>query len=566
MKKLFTKISLIALLAILSAGNVTAQEFYTITISANPQHCGMVVGGGILPHGYQMTVMAFHVTECTFVNWTEDGVEVSTEPLYTFIVERDRNLVANFVPIIYYNLTLISNPAAGGTVIGQGTYAQGTDVVITATPNLPYFEFINWTENGVVVSTNPELTLTVNEDRVLAANFGITTAPFEITVSANPAEYGAVTGGGSFNYGADVTVSAVANANFQFLNWTENGAVVSTAANYTFMVQGARNLVANFVPSTVEITLSANPPDGGTLSGAGVYPYGTLVGVKVNNGSIPPDYDFKNWTENGNIISSNHIITFHATQSRHLIANFIPAFYEIPVYANPYEGGIVTGGGVYTYGTNVTITAAANEGYQFLNWTKFHLGNGTVVSTEPVYSYQIVGDGWGNTAFMAYFKQGAKVTVMVNMPGGEVLGGGIYELGDEVTVEAIPAQGYKFVNWSRGREVLSTDNPYRFTVTEDLVLVANFAEDGSVAIDPIDAGAVMIYPNPTSSDITVVLNDATLKIVDIELYDLTGKKVHQQTVNQPLATLQMSGLAAGVYVLKVFLNQGEPVVWRVVKN
>jgi len=52
----------------------------------------------------------------------------------------------------------------------------------------------------------------------------------------------------------------------------------------------------------------------------------------------------------------------------------------------------------------------------------------------------------------------------------------------------------------------------------------------------------------------------------MELYDLFGKKVHQQTVNQSYGTLTMNELAQGVYILKVQLSQGDVAVRKVVKN
>lgn len=44
--------------------------------------------------------------------------------------------------------------------------------------------------------------------------------------------------------------------------------------------------------------------------------------------------------------------------------------YEITAIANPTEGGTVTGAGTYSYGETATLTATANEGYMFTNWTK----------------------------------------------------------------------------------------------------------------------------------------------------------------------------------------------------
>jgi len=455
-----------------------------------------------------------------------------------------------------YNIFLASMPVNGGTVAGGGVYEEGMQVTVTATP-YTNFEFGGWWEDDVMVSVLPEYTFTVTRDRNLIAIFGTITS-FEVTVSANPQECGTVTGGGSFIIGTPVTVSAYPHPEFLFLNWTENGNIVSTESNYSFSVYTHHNLVANFVPATVEITLSQNIEEGGTVTGGGTYSYGAIIAVRATMNL--PAYIFKNWTENGNVVSTSLTYIFTATQSRHLVANFMPAIYEVPIYANPYEGGVVTGGGVFTYGTQITISATANPGYHFVNWTKYIYGNGTVVSTDPDYTFEVTEV----CAFVAYFEEGAKVIVTTNIEGGEILGNGIYHYGDEVTCEAIPNQGYKFVNWTEGRGELSTDNPYRFIVTEDRVIVANFEE--ALSIEPIDAGAMIIYPNPTNSEIKIVLNNATLKIVEMELYDLIGRKVHQQTVNQSFGTLQLNELTSGTYILKVYLDQGEIVTWKVAKN
>lgn len=53
---------------------------------------------------------------------------------------------------------------------------------------------------------------------------------------------------------------------------------------------------------------------------------------------------------------------------------------------------------------------------------------------------------------------------------GTVTGGGSYADGDECTLTATPKAGYEFVSWSDG----TTNNPYTFTVTSDVNLVATF--------------------------------------------------------------------------------------------
>jgi len=54
--------------------------------------------------------------------------------------------------------------------------------------------------------------------------------------------------------------------------------------------------------------------------------------------------------------------------------------------------------------------------------------------------------------------------------------------------------------------------------------------------------------------------------VQMEVFDMTNRKVHQQTVNQSYGTLRMNELVQGVYILKVWLNNGDVVVRKVVRN
>jgi len=65
--------------------------------------------------------------------------------------------------------------------------------------------------------------------------------------------------------------------------------------------------------------------------------------------------------------------------------------------------------------------------------------------------------------------------VTVTAENGTVTGEGSYEKGAEVTLEATPAEGYVFVNWTDADGEVSTDNPYTFTMgTEAVELTANF--------------------------------------------------------------------------------------------
>ena len=57
-------------------------------------------------------------------------------------------------------------------------------------------------------------------------------------------------------------------------------------------------------------------------------------------------------------------------------------------------------------------------------------------------------------------------------------GAGSYEAGAEVILEAVPLDGYVFVNWTDGEGEVSAENPYTFTMgSEALELTADFTEE-----------------------------------------------------------------------------------------
>ena len=445
----------------ISDGGVVAPPHSAITTSASPVAGGSTAGDGDYENGTTATVVATANAGYAFVNWTENGAEVSTSASYEFTVDMNRALVANFVET--FVITTAAAPVAGGSTSGDGLFSSGDSVTVVAAAN-PGYHFVNWTEDGAEVSASASYTFSANSDRTLVANFAVTT--YSVITSASPSVGGGTSGDGTFNSGSSVTVVANANAGYTFVNWTEGGAEVSASASYTFTVGGNRNLVANFAPITYSVSVSASPSAGGNATGGGTFNSGSSVTVVANANA---GYTFVNWTEGGAEVSASASYTFTLGGNRNLVANFAPITYSVSVSASPSASGSASGGGTFNSGSSVTVVANANAGYAFVNWTE----GGVQVSASASYTFTL----GGNRNLVANF---APITYSVSVSaspsaGGSASGGGTFNSGSSVTVVANANAGYAFVNWTEGGVQVSASASYTFTLGGNRNLVANFA-------------------------------------------------------------------------------------------
>ena len=259
-----------------------------------------------------------------------------------------------------------------------------------------------------------------------------------------------------------------------------------------------RQVITQNVES-LHVTAIASPVEGGTVSVYGFYPCGVNVTV-----SATPNfgYNFVNWTVGTVTVSTNEIYTFTTTEDVTIVANFELKTYPVTVSANPEEGGAVSSAGIYTHGNDVTVSATPNDRYMFVNWTE----DGVNVSTDAAYTFTITD----SHAFIANFIPVYTVNVDVNNPDyGYATGAGDYPRNDIAKVEAFVHGCYRFANWTVNGIVFSTNNPYEFSVTEDVNITANF-----YALD-FDTYAPVLWDN------TFMLN---LKKLEEDGYEVTGCK------------------------------------------
>ncbi len=463
---------------------------YSIDVSAIPSVAGEVSGGGSYPFGSSVTIHATAASGYRFVHW-QDG---NTDNPRTITVTNDTTYVAYFEMVPMFVVATNISPAGAGTVTGGGTYEEGTIVTLTATAN-PGYTFDHWDDGS---TQNPRV-VTVNSNLNFTAYF--TQNQYLITVVANPSNAGSVSGGGAYYYGDYATLTATAYSGYEFQGWSDG----SNENPHQVTVTGNATYTATFSQvGTTYYTVSAyvSPNGAGTVSGIGTFPAGssTTLTATANAG-----YTFSHW--NDGITTNPRTVTVNNNMS--FTAYFTTQQYTITVNANPPLGGTVTGGGTYPYGATTTLTAMPNSGYSFMQWNDGNSANPRTITVTDNASYTALFISAGGETFMLTVTSG-------NLLLGQVAGGGIYPAGAMVEIRAIPASYSRFVKWNDG----NTDNPRTVVVNSDLEFIAEFVAitNYTITVESANPDMGQTYGGGTFAEGTVT----QISAVAFDGYAFTG--------------------------------------------
>ena len=324
--------------------------------------------------GSQVTLTAIPGENHYFVQWLDNGESISQEATVTITMDADRTLTAVF-SINQYQVGLSSVPKGISVLSGGGTFDHGQVAAISTTQ--PYgYTFLHWKEGENIFSTSPAFQAVVTSDRQFTAYFEVN--QYEVSLEADPEGGGQVSGGGIFDFGTEITVSAELAEGYDFGGWRKDGLVVSTDLTYTFAVEEDVELLARFILRTYQVSLAITPQGSGVVTGAGTYPHGTTATV---SSAIYAGYQFVGWQENGDIVSTNNPYSFEVNQGRSLTA-VLESTDKILVLAVNGLGTTYPPPGNYTHNVNstVTVTAVANDGWHFLEWNV----NGQIITDREI--------------------------------------------------------------------------------------------------------------------------------------------------------------------------------------
>ena len=213
---------------VLSSGTYTAQFASDLTYSdiraiSADSTMGSVTGGGYYLNGSSITLRARPMAHYHFTRWVSQalpGGSSTTNPL-TISVDGDATYTAHFAAD-HYTVNVSSDHPAYGTAIGGGDYLYGDMATLRATPVNEHYHFICWHDGN---TDNPR-SVTVTSDTNFIAQFEPYQHSIILRTAAAPGyaydpSMCSTYGEGVFDYGSEVTLTAVGTNGNMFMQWSD---------------------------------------------------------------------------------------------------------------------------------------------------------------------------------------------------------------------------------------------------------------------------------------------------------------------------------------------------------
>ena len=261
-------------------------------------------------------------------------------------------------------------------------------------------------------------------------------ASYTIVLSTD-IEKGSVSGGGLYEDGEIVRISATPKVGYLFARWSDG----NTENPRKITVESELSLTAEFT-AVCRLSVLSNDATMGTVKGSGEYAESTIVILSA----LPNEgFQFARWND-GSTENPRPMTVMDDTE---LTAEFLP-LHSLSVAADNTTTGIVEGSGEYAEGTVVILSALPNEGFQFARWN-----DGSTENPRPVTVME-------DTELTAEFETGSH---RLSVRSGNEDMGNVTAL-----LTATPNTGYQFIHWNDG----DISNPRTIAISENIDLIAKF--------------------------------------------------------------------------------------------
>lgn len=506
------------------------RQKYVVWTDVYDNAAGSVTGDGLIPEGETHTVTATPKSGYHFLRWS-DGV---TENPYTFVVTQDTVLYAFFeadVVINTYDINVVSSDATMGSVSGGGKQIEeGQSVTLTATPKSGY-EFMYWMNlQGYRFTTNP-LSFTVEASDTYTAHFREIPNYTSYNIYLNGTQITSknqndVLGDGVWTYDeATNTLTTMKSMTYRLTDtdFIDNYIAdpVTIVLNHSITINASTTNMSNDVVlySAYGFHITGTPKKRLTINGTDMRLIYAAYGPVIVDNVVMLDAEqtITSWGETNlttkcavqlkgsdDALTVNGADVYLSTSGSNLFkvtnrTNANLSLIRASVISGAMDGKTLNisndaqryilhyinadledicpvygGFGFHYPGEVVVIEAVPADGYVFVSWSDGNTDNPRVITMPDhnLYLDPIVEEDG------SLVQKGAIISASATEGQGTIANftSGWYAEGTELTITAVAAESYEFIQWSDG----NTANPYLLTVEngKNVSITAIFLDKG----------------------------------------------------------------------------------------
>ena len=418
-----------------------------------------------------------------FVKWSDDLTSAARTETN---VQSDLTLTAIFA-IDTHTVTFDSQH---GSAVNSETVDYNTALAKPADPTRAGYTFGGWYPTKECDTTAVSFPYTVTGNVTFYAKW--TPITYTVSYDANNGSGTTASSAHTYDVAKALTQNGYARVGYQFAGWATgpsggvayaNGAAVSNLCS----TNGATvALYAVWTPITYTVSYNANGGSGTTAASTHTYDVSKRL---AQNGFTMTGYHLAGWAAipGGSVAYADEatISNLSTTNGDNvtLYAVWTPNTYTVSYNANGGSGTTSASTHTYNVAQSLTQNGFTRGGYHFAGWATSSGGSAAYADGAQVLNLSSAQGGTVNLYAVWGSNQSQKITVQANSTKyGSVTGTGTYLKDSQVTVTAIPKEGYRFVSWTEGKSAVSASAAYTFSVTGDRKLTANFAAIGTPGI------------------------------------------------------------------------------------
>ena len=536
-------------------------NFVTVAVNAFPQEAGTVTGGGSYSVNDTAQLTATVTEGYHFVNWMTQGVPVSTENPYSAVVSQNQTFTAFFERNTYTLQTLAAEGSTitvtdlNGNEVPSGSTVLHADKLIVQTTHEQCYNIIGNLANDMAFTSGD--TITVTGDMVISTQ----TLPL-------------------FNTGD--TIAVVCN------NYDWYGTTYTTSGDYTHTLTNVAGC-----DSVVTLHLTVNYSNTGDTTAVACDSFDWFGTTYTSSG----DYSYTLTNASG----CDSVVTLHLT------VNYSNTGDTAAVVCDSFDwyGTTYTTSGDYTYTlTNASGCDSVVTLHLTVNYS--NTGDTTAVVCDSFYWYGTTYTSSGDYSYTLTNASGCDSVVTLHLTVNPTANtedylticeselpyhysNGLIDTIFEVGTAELLTLNYYLLTESGCDSVVTfyltvepTDST-EFTVTTDSCYIWNglaYCASGdytqiiqnaygcdsvvtlhltvTVGIDGYNGFDVVLYPNPAREILNVqcTMGDVCGEDATVELLDVYGKLLQTVRMSPETTTLNVGGLAGGVYFVRVTTDRG----------